>query len=154
MSREDKGSYPLISRVPKSRNAYGRHVYSTVGRSRYSHGSWNRRSRFLRYLRRLKRGRGINACVPSSNLTVVTDLRSSERISFVHLARGRVSWVPNHRKVLNSSTRCHFGISWVEVSGLASTRGLAPRYPRCRNSEISKSKNTILSRAGFFRLMS
>jgi len=33
---------------------------------------------------------GINAYVPSSNLIVMTDLRSSKRISFVHLANERV----------------------------------------------------------------
>jgi hypothetical protein len=85
----------------------------------HSHGSWDRRSRFLRYLRRLKRGRGIIACVPSFNFTVVTDLRSSERISFVHLARGRVSWVPNHRKVL---THPHAVISGFRKSGFRDLR--------------------------------
>jgi hypothetical protein len=130
--RHFRVSYVGISRVvrtrvltlwsPGCRNAKtltGRHMYSTAGWSMHSHGSWDRRSRFLRYLRRLKRGRGIIACIPSFNFTVVTDLRSSERISFMHLARGRVSWVPNHRKVL---THPHAIISGFRGSGFRDLR--------------------------------
>jgi hypothetical protein len=123
----------------------GRHVYSTAGWSRYSHGSWNRRSRFPRYLRRLKRGRGINACVPSFNLTVVTDLRSSERISFVHLARGRVSWVPNHQRSL---IHPHAVISGFRGSGFRDSRVQEDSHldtPGAETSKCPKSKRTILS---------
>jgi hypothetical protein len=64
------------------------HVYSIDGRSRYFHGPWGLRSRFLHLLQG-KKGRGINACVSSSNLTVITDLGSSEGIMFVHCLQRR-----------------------------------------------------------------
>jgi hypothetical protein len=41
-------------------------------------------------LAKAERGQGINIYVPSSNLTVMTDLRSLERISSIHLTNERV----------------------------------------------------------------
>jgi hypothetical protein len=82
-TREDKVSCPLVSRVPKRRSVDQQHVSLrwTVQVLPWIMGSTVPISSFLA---RVKRGHGINACVSSSNLTVITDLGSSERITFVH----------------------------------------------------------------------
>jgi hypothetical protein len=106
-----------------------------------------------------KKGHGINACVSSSNLTVITDLGSSKRITFAHCfakaerGRGTIVHVPSpHLTVITDlgsserissinrdlTTRYHFGSSQVGISGLASTRGIFPlvfRVPKCRSAE-------------------
>jgi hypothetical protein len=85
---------------------------------------------------------------PHSIFFGISQVRISGLASTRELALGYSGYaeIPKYRDL---ATCCHFWISHVGVSGLASTRELALRYPGCRNTEMSKSKRTILSRAGF-----
>jgi hypothetical protein len=137
VSREDKGSYPLISRVPKHQNSYRlpRVLYSwTVYALPWVLVSMVLISSLLAKVKKGSRHYRLRSFIPFYGRNKPQILQK-DLVRAFSKREGILGTEPPRGP--NSYTCCHFRISRVGVLGLTSTREIAPRYSRCRNTENS-----------------